>query len=304
MASALTIRTRVDNGEQLPEQEALNLLNQSVLIAKLLTPPKGRPETFSGLRAYEWRLLELCEIPYSYLLPTVQQWLELLIDKTAIPEGFSLTKTMDGVLSCHTSMLTKIMICHHANKALIDRGIAWLMDYQSLRKGEVCTWPGKDLYTRWGGCMKANPCYYGVVKAMVTLQCYQDHFGPDAAVQDKLNQGIEAMLERELYKRLSTGEPIEPSIVENFYPYPYKTNLIELLSIMQKARKLDDQRCQPALEILESKRRNDGMFQADKVFMKSAWVLFDPLKKPGQWITHRIGQILADSPVGEYDSHG
>lgn len=295
MASALALRRRVDGGEQLSEKEARHWLDQSILVAALLTPPKGRPDTFAGLRAYEWRLLELCEIPYSYLLPTVQQWLALLIEKTAIPEGFSLTKSVDGVLGCHTSLLTRIMICHRAEKELVDRGIGWLLEYQMLRKGEPCSWQGKDLYSRWGGCMKSTPCYYGVVKAMVTLQCYQERFGPDAAVQEKLDQGIEVMLEHFLFQRLSTGEPIEPSILENFFPYPYKTNLIEMLTVMQKAGRLRDERCQPALQYLARSRRKDGVFQADKVFMQSAWVLFDPLKKPGKWITYVTERILEDS---------
>lgn len=295
MAKALDLRKRVDLGESVPENQALHLLHQSILVAQLLTPPKGRPETFHGLRGYEWRLLEFCEIPYAYLLSPVQHWMDVLIEKTSIDEGFSLTGTMDGVLGCHTSILTRIMICHHADKTLVDKGMQWILDYQMLRKGERCTWPGKDLYTRWGGCMKANPCYYGVVKAIVTLQCYQEEFGEDAAVREKIDQGIEAMLERELFKRKSTREPIELSIVENFFPYPYKTNLVELLTVLKKAGKLNDPRCQPALQLLAAKRRKDGYFQADKVFMKSSWVLFDPLKKPGPWITYMIEQIFSEN---------
>ena len=256
------------------------------------------------MRAYEWRLLELCEIPFTYLLPTVQQWLTLLVEKTAIPEGFSLTKSVDGVLGCHTSLLTKIMICHRAHKAIIDRGIDWLLQYQMLRKGGTCSWPGKDLYTRWGGCMKSTPCYYGVVKAMGTLQSYQERFGTDVAIQEKLEQGIEVMLEHALFKRLSTGEPIEASILENFFPYPYKTNLIEMLTLMQKVGRLGDERCQPALQYLARSRRPDGMFHAEKVFMQSAWVLFDPLKKPGKWLTYMIERILNDSACSGADSPG
>ena len=292
MDSALDLRKRVDRGETLSDDNAVRLLDQSILVARLLMPPKGRPETFSGLRAYEWRMLELCEIPFAYLLPQAQNWLDLLVEKTAIPEGFSLTGEKNGVLGCHTSLLTRIMIAHHADRQVIDRGIEWLLEYQMLNKGDTCAWPGTDLYTRWGGCMKNTPCYYGIVKAMVTLQLYQETFGVDASIEEKLEQGIEAMLERELFKRHFTGEPIEPSIIENFFPYPYKSNLIEMLTIIKKAGKLEDERCQPALQLLMGTRREDGTFQADKVFMQSAWVLFDPLKKSGEWITYIVEKIL------------
>ena len=46
-------------------EEAKELLKNSELIRKLLEPPKRPPITFVGIRALEWRLLELSEIPFT-----------------------------------------------------------------------------------------------------------------------------------------------------------------------------------------------------------------------------------------------
>lgn len=293
---ALTLKKEFDQGTEFSIEEAQKILNKSGLVNKLLTKPKQRPGTFVGLRAYEWRLLELSEIPYTYTLDTVKEWLAMLIEKSYIKEGFSLTGDKDGLLSCHNSMITTILMkMNYDDKALIDAGINWIIKYQSTSRGEECAWPGKDLYSKFGGCMKKTPCYYGVVKAMVALTEYKKRFAASQEILDKLAQGLEYILAHKVYKRLSTGEPIEPSMIENFYPYPYKSNVIEILSLLKANGLLGDKRCSDAIDILRQKRRNDGFWQADTSYMKAAWVDFDEPKKPGPWISYVIGSILEET---------
>jgi hypothetical protein len=187
------------------------------------------------------------------------------------------------------------MKMNYDDKALIDAGINWIIKYQSTSRGEECAWPGKDLYSKFGGCMKKTPCYYGVVKAMVALTEYKKRFAASQEILDKLAQGLEYILAHKVYKRLSTGEPIEPSMIENFYPYPYKSNIIEILSLLKANGLLGDKRCNDAIDILRQKQRNDGFWQADTSYMKAAWVDFDEPKKSGPWISYTIGSILEET---------
>ncbi|MHA2473818.1 MAG: hypothetical protein ACXAES_11350 [Promethearchaeota archaeon] len=55
---------------------------------------------------------------------------------------------------------------------------------------------------------------------------------------------------------------------------------------------LEDNRCSEALQILRKKQRPDGFWQADTSYMKSAWIDFDTLKKPGLWISYIIGALI------------
>ncbi|QTL97908.1 hypothetical protein GM661_07890 [Iocasia frigidifontis] len=290
---ALTLKKDFDQGKNISIKKVKKILNESELINKLLAEPKQKPRTFVGLRAYEWRLLELSEIPYTYTLNKVKRWLNMLIEKSYIKEGFSLTGDKDGLLSCHNSMITSILMkMNYDDKDLIDAGISWIIKYQSTSRGEECRWTGKNLFTKYGGCMKKTPCFYGVVKSMITLTEYKKRFDVSKEVQNKLNQGLEYILDHKVYKKLSTGEPIESSIIKNFYPYTYRSNIIEILSLLKANDLLDDERCNDAMDVLRQKRRDDGFWQADTSYMKTAWVDFDKPQKPGQWVSYVIKDIL------------
>jgi len=291
--SALTLKKVYDKGENMSINKAQKMLRQSDLVIKLLETPKRLPNTFVGLRAYEWRLLELSEIPFTYALEDVQNWLELLVQKSYIQEGFSLEGTIDSLLACHNALLTTILLkMGYKDKEKIDAGIDWILKYQSIERGKECTWPGNDLYTRFGGCMKKVPCYYGVVKSMIAFTEYKKKYGSSKELNDKLSQGLEYILQHRVYKKLSSDKPIENSIILNFYPYTYRSNIIEILSLLKTNNMLEDERCQDAKKILKGKQRSDGFWQADISYMKSTWIDFDIPKKPGLWITYIINRLL------------
>lgn len=293
--SALTLKKAYEKDANASIKEAKEMLNQSKLISKLLADPKQKPNTFVGLRAHEWRLLELSEIPFTHTLEKVQKWLELLIDKSSISKGFSLTGDKDGLLACHNAMITTILMkMEYNDKDVIDTGINWILDYQSVERGKECKWIGADLFTKWGGCMRKTPCFYGVAKSMIALTEYKKRFGSSKKLDNKLSQGLEYILKHRVFKKLSTGKSIEPSIIENFYPYPYKTNIIETLSLLKANGLLGDERCNEARGILKQKQRPDGFWQADTSYMKTAWVDFDKPKKPGPWISYVINGLVGD----------
>lgn len=294
--SALTLKKTYERGDDVNTQEAIKMLKRSELIGRLLTDLKKSPDTFVGLRVYEWRLLELSEIPFTHTLEKAQEWIRLLIRKSAIFEGFSLTGNRDNLLACHNAMITTILIkMEYDNQGEIDRGINWILDYQSVERGKKCTWTGADLFTRFGGCMKKTPCFYGVVKSMIALSEYRKRFGGSKKIKVKLNQGLEYILMHKVFKRLSVDKPITPSILENFYPYTYKSNIIETLSLLKANGLVNDERCNEAKNILKQKQRSDGFWQADTSYMKTAWVDFDEPKKPGPWISYVIGKIMGSS---------
>ena len=142
--------------------------------------------------------------------------------------------------------------------------------------------------------MKSIPCYYGVVKSMIALTEYKKRFESSKRIDDKLTKGLEYILKHNIYKKLSTGEPIEDSIILNFYPYTYKSNSIEILSLLKANGLMGDERCSDAIELLKKKQRKDGYWQADASYMKSAWIDFDVPKKSGLWISYIINQLLSN----------
>ena len=291
--SALSLKKAYDKGESITIKEAQKMLEQSELLGKLLTTPERSPTTFVGIRNYLWRLLEITEIPFTHTLEKVQKWIDLLVDKSYIQEGFALEGKQDHLLACHNALITTILIkMDYDDKEKIDAGINWILDYQSVERGIESKWPGKDLYTRFGGCMKTVPCYYGVIKSMIALTEYKKRFESSDRIDAKLKQGLDYILKHNVYKKLSTGQPIEDSIILNFYPYTYKSNIIEILTLLKSSGLMEDKRCNDALNILRKKQRKDGYWQADTSYMKSAWIDFDTPKKPGLWISHIIEGLI------------
>lgn len=293
--SALLLKKSYDQGEKLDAKKIQKMLENSELVKKLLDPPKRPPKTFAGLRNYMWRLLELSEIPYIQTLDKVQEWLNLLVKKSFISEGFTLEGKKDNLVACHSAMITTILMrMEYADKQKINAGIEWILKYQSVKRGQECTWEGKDLYTRWGGCMKKIPCFYGVIKSMKALSEYNIRYSGSQVLKSKLHQGLEYILEHNVYKRLSDGNPIEDAIILNFYPFTYKSNIIEILSLLKANDLMDDERCKDAIEILKKKKSKDGYWQADVSYMKSGWVEFDIPKKPGAWINYVIKSLISN----------
>ena len=186
--SALSLKKAYEKGENITIKEAQKMLEQSELIEKLLTAPERSPNTFVGLRAYMWRLLELSEIPFTNTLEKVQKWIDLLVDKSYIQEGFALEGKNDKLLACHNALITTILIkMKYEDKEKIDAGINWILTYQAVERGKERKWSGPDLYTRFGGCMKSVPCYYGVIKSMIALTEYKKRYESSSKLDQLLD---------------------------------------------------------------------------------------------------------------------
>jgi hypothetical protein len=127
---------------------------------------------------------------------------------------------------------------------------------------------------------------------MNALSEYNKRYGSSKGLINKLNNGLQYILDHRVYKRLSDDQLIEDSIILNFYPYTYKSNLIEILTLLKDNNLMRDKKCNDAIAILKKKQRSDGFWQADTSYMKSGWIDFDIPKKSGPWITYIISKLL------------
>lgn len=251
-----------------------------------------RTDTFTGLRKLEFLLTELSEIPFFEQLEKVQSMLETLYEYTNVEEGFSLTGKQDGVLACHNALCTLIFI-RAGKKEWAKQGVQWIISYFPFDKDEVSNWQGKDLFHRFGGCVGKGPCYDGLVKSVKALSEYATKYGDIPGLQTKLQQGLDYILEHRVIFHQNNDDYLYNDLITLFYPYPYRTNIIEVLGLLKSENLLERSECQVALEYLKAKQLDSGSWQAEKIFMKSSWVPFDHLKKPGLWISNEINWILA-----------
>jgi hypothetical protein len=240
------------------------------------------------------RLIQITEIPFAHRLDRVKKWVNKLADLSFCDDGFSVTGKSDGILSCYNSMITSILIrMDYSDKYRIDKGIEWILKYQNIERGAINTWTGSRIL-KYGGCMKTTPCYIGIVKAIIALsdsKKYSDSLFNDK-IENKLTQGLNYILDHQIYIRQSNGQPITKDITKLTYPFSYKTNLIEIFRLLKDNNLDTDNRCNPSKEYLRSKKQKDGFWKINSSYLPKCWIQFDKPNETGLWISYEINKLI------------
>lgn len=93
-----------------------------------------------------------------------------------------------------------------------------------------------------------------------------------------MDKGIASLLKHRVIFHEMNDEYLYDDLITLFYPYPYRTNIIEALTVLKAEDQLDRVECHQAIDYLKEKQSANGYWQAEKVFMKSSWMPFDPIK--------------------------
>lgn len=289
MDSALILKKKFESGEITDYGQALPYLEKSELVAKLL-------EDFDQQTPFLLnRLIELSEIPFTWSIGKVRQWTNKLADTSFSGESFSLTGESHYTLACYNAMITSTLIrLKHENSDPIEKGIEWIIKYQSVNRTTQTQWTGEGI-GRYGGCMKKTPCYIGLVKSMIALTDYkkQNNCLVDNALEAKLSEGLEYILNQKVYKRLSSDLPVTPYIDKLTYPFTWKTNIIEILRLLKDNGLTTDARCKPAFDLLKAKQKKSGFWQINSMPRPKRWVSFDTPSKPALWLSHEIEKLIS-----------
>lgn len=288
MDTAFILKQKVDSGEITDFRQASDYLDKSMIVNDLLTD-----FDFDILNLLN-RLTEITEIPFAHRLERVQKWINLLADLSFCDNGFSITGKSDDVLSCYNSMITSVFIrTDYSNKERVYKGIEWILNYQNLERGAKNNWPGSRIL-KYGGCMKITPCYIGIIKAMITLTDYKKRsdYVPNYRIENKLETGLNYILDHKIYLRQSNGQPITKDINKLTYPFSYKTNMIEILRLLKDNNMDSDSRCNIAKDYLRAKQQRNGFWKVNSSYSPKCWVQFDNPKESGLWISHEIGKLI------------
>jgi hypothetical protein len=109
--------------------------------------------------------------------------------------------------------------------------------------------------------------------------------------------GQEYVLERHLFRRLSTGEPADETFLQLLHPNRWRYDVLRGLDYFRDACQLNgappDPRLADAVEHLEARRRPDGTWPLDWTMRGRVW--FDVDEGPGEpsrWVTLRAMRVL------------
>ena len=117
--------------------------------------------------------------------------------------------------------------------------------------------------------------------------------GGIATVTAARHRGQEYLLERRLFRRLSTGEVIDPAFTQFSYPWGYHYDVLRGLDYLRWASLVPDERVTEAIELLRQRRGEDGRWPLENPHPDQLDIQMDDGEgKPSRWNTLRAMRVL------------
>jgi hypothetical protein len=105
--------------------------------------------------------------------------------------------------------------------------------------------------------------------------------------------GEEYLLERNLFRRRSTGEVADPAYLEFAFPYYWHYDVLRALDHFRRSRTDPDPRMAEAVEVVRSKRQPDGRWLLDRTHPgRVHFDLEDEVGTASRWNTLRALRVL------------
>jgi hypothetical protein len=117
--------------------------------------------------------------------------------------------------------------------------------------------------------------------------------GATAGITAARHGGEEFLLERSLFRRLSTGEVVDPAWLEFSFPVRWHYDVLRALDHFRVAEGVPDARIEEAVELLRSKQQSDGTWLLENTHPGAVhFALEDGDGRPSRWNTLRALRVL------------
>ncbi len=103
----------------------------------------------------------------------------------------------------------------------------------------------------------------------------------------------EYLLERRLFRRKSTGDVVDPDYLEFAFPYYWHYDVLRALDYFRRTGADPDARMAEAVDVVRSKRRDDGRWALDRIHPGRVHFHLEPdVGAPSRWNTLRALRVL------------
>jgi hypothetical protein len=117
--------------------------------------------------------------------------------------------------------------------------------------------------------------------------------GGSPSVREARHSGEEYLLERNLFRRKSTGEVVNPEYLDFAFPYYWRYDVLRALDYFRRSGAERDSRMSAAVEVVRSKRQPDGRWLLDRVHPgRVHFTLEGGVEEPSRWNTFRALRVL------------
>ncbi len=135
--------------------------------------------------------------------------------------------------------------------------------------------------------------YHTTICVLEGLLEYERAAGAAPAIAAARRRGDEFLLERGLFRRLSTGEVASPAFLKFGFPPRYHYDVLRALDYFRAAGGAPDARIEAAVRVVKSRRQADGRWLLDASHVESIAVPFDErVGEPSRWNTLRALRVL------------
>ncbi|ASK64721.1 squalene cyclase [Brachybacterium avium] len=164
----------------------------------------------------------------------------------------------------------------------VETLVDWFLAHQMDEGGWNCEW--KDGSTR--------ASFHSTLNALGALHEHERLTGGTDATREAQRAGEEYLLERNLSRRLSTGEIVGPWVDHFLYPPRHIFTALRALDHFRRTGRRD-QRMQEAVQMVQAAQQDDGTWLQQHVLPGEVWFEIDVgVGEPSPWLTMQALRVL------------
>ena len=158
--------------------------------------------------------------------------------------------------------------------------VEWFLDHRLPDGGWNCEWVE--------GSTRSS--FHSTLSSLKGLLAYDAATGGTEETRAARRSGEEYLLQRGLFRRLSTGEPVAPWVDRFAYPFRWSYDVLGAAEYFRQASLVDgtapDPRMTDAIGIIRGARRPDGTWAQAGRHPGRVWFEVDvPAGEPSKWLT-------------------
>jgi hypothetical protein len=166
--------------------------------------------------------------------------------------------------------------------------VDWFLEHRLPDGGWNCEWVE--------GSTRSS--VHSTLNSLKGLLAHDVATGGTEATRAARRSGEEYLLQRGLFRRLSTGEPVAPWVGRFAYPFRWFYSVLNAAEYFRRASLVDgtapDPRMADAIEIVRAARQQDGTWLQARRHPGRVWFEVDvPAGEPSKWLTLFGSRVLA-----------
>jgi hypothetical protein len=166
--------------------------------------------------------------------------------------------------------------------------VDWFLEHQLSDGGWNCEWVN--------GSTRSS--FHSTLNSLKGLLAYETATGGSDAVRAARRSGQEYLLQRGLFRRLSTREPVAAWVDRFGYPFRWSYNVLNAAEYFRQASQLDgvgpDPRMADAIELVRAATQPDGTWLQAGCHPGRVWFEVDASAgEPSKWLTLFGTRVLA-----------